>query len=386
MKYRAESSFHALGLELGSSLGGRNLIESDRNEQFDGSAWKIIGKSGILGLGVSDQYGGREASFAQTVELLRGLGHNCRDNGLLFAMGAHIWACIRPIEAFGSDEQKKRYLPNLCSGQMIASHAATEPTAGSDILGISTTAKPTAGGFVLNGRKSFVTNGPLAGLFVVLGKISGDGRLTAFLVPGDSVGVICSPNVSKMGMRTAQMCAIEFVDCEISADCVLGGEGDGMAVFMHAMELERLFILACSIGTMEWLLAQAIAYSNSRRQFGTRIAAFQRIRDKIADVSRRITIAKALLDGFARGKDAGKLMYAEASIAKLQLSESWIETCLDVMQIFGGQGYLVETELERELRDALASRIYSGTSDLQKETIATFLGLAADDRLSKVPE
>lgn len=360
------------GRQLGEHLGESDLIAMDRDEQFDARAWQQLASARVLRMCLPASVGGDGGTYAQLVEVLRGLGLACRDNGLLFALGAHLWTCLYPISVFATNAQQARYLERLMSGELIAAHAATEEQAGSDIGAIQTTARKSSDCYVLNGTKSFITNAPIAGLFLVLARVDRTRELTAFLVERENAGLKCSVNVPKMGLRTAQMGTVEFLDCAIPLNSVLGEEGGGMTIFACAMELERMFILAPAIGAMERLLQRSVDYSRARRQSGKPIAP---VRNRIVEIKRRIMCCHALLASFAARKDLGGYLGGESAMAKLQISEAWVETCLDAMQIHGGKGYLVEGEIERELRDAIASRIYSGTSDMQRSAIATFMRL-----------
>ena len=375
MKSIHDKNPYLQGQQLGEDLGESDLIAMDRDEQFNARAWQQLASSRVLRMCFPASVGGDGRTYAHLLEVLRGLGLTCRDNGLLFALGAHLWACLYPISVFATDDQKARYLDRLMSGELIAAHAATEEQAGSDIRAIQTTARKFPDRYVLNGTKSFITNAPIAGLFLVLARIEATRGLTAFLVERESAGLKCSANVPKMGLRTAQMGTVEFLDCAIPSSSILGEAGGGMTVFACAMELERMFILAPAIGAMERLLQRSVEYSQARRQFGRSIASIAQVRDRIVEIKRRIMCCHALLTSFAARKDVGGFLGGESAMAKLQISEAWVETCLDAMQIHGGKAYLVEAEIEREFRDAIASRIYSGTSDIQRTAIATFMRL-----------
>ena len=376
MKSTPDKNPYLQGRQLGEDLGESDLIAMDRDEQFNARAWRQLASARVLRMCFpASVVGDAGGTHAHLVEVLRGLGQACRDNGLLFALGAHLWACLYPISVFATHDQKARYLDRLMSGELIAAHAATEEQAGSDMGAIQTTARKFSDRYVLNGTKSYITNAPIAGLFLVLARIDESRGVTAFLVERESAGLKCSANVPKMGLRTAPMGTVEFLDCAIPLSSILGEEGGGMAVLACAMELERMFMLAPAIGSMERLLQRSVEYSKARRPFGKPIASITQVRDRIAEIKRRITCCHALLSSFAVRKDVGRFLGRESSMAKLQVSEAWIETCLDAMQIHGGKGYLVEGEIERELRDAIASRIYSGTSDMQRSAIATSMRL-----------
>jgi len=355
---------------------GRHLADLDQREEFDALGWKTIAGLGIHGLFIPKSYGGSGVDFLTTVCALEGLGSGCEDNGLIFAVNAHMWACEAPLLYFGSEEQKNKYLPGLASGAMIGAHAATEREAGSDVAAIKTTASRDAHLYVLNGNKLFVTNGPIADVIVVFAKLDpSKPALTGFLVEKGTPGLRVKRTMSKMGLRTAMMGELDLENCRVPATNRLGDEGSGMAVFNAGMELERAFILSSAVGTMERLVERCTQFAKSRRQFGRSIGSFQMVSNKIVEMKLRLDTSRALLYRVAWLKQQGRSAFMEAAETKLHLSESWVQTCLDALQIHGGHGYLTESGLERQLRDALASRIFSGTSEMQRVIIGEMMGL-----------
>ncbi len=355
-----------------------DLIELDREQRFNRADWHKCGEFGVHGWPIPADYGGKGLDILSTVYALQGLGYGCKDNGLIFAINAHIWACQIPLLTFGSEEQKKKYLPLLCRGEWIGGHAASEPEAGSDIYGLKTTAQKEGDRYILNGRKIYVTNGPVADLLIVFATVDpalGKRGLTAFLVEKERPGLIVERTVSKMGVRTTQMGELTLKDCQVPVQNRLGKEGAGLAIFSHSMEWERGFILASAVGTMERLLEQSVRYARRRKQFGQAIGKFQLVADKLVEMKMRLETAKAHLYKVAWLKKKGKMAIMEAAMAKLYISEAWVQSCLDVIQIHGGYGYLTEAEFERELRDALGSKLYSGTSEIQRMIIAQFMGV-----------
>lgn len=357
------------------SLGG-NLAELDQREEFDAAGWKTIAALGIHGLFIPRSCGGSGADFLTTVCALEGLGNGCEDNGLIFAVNAHMWACEAPLLFFGSEAQKQKYLPALASGAMIGAHAATEREAGSDVGAIRTIAARDGDAYVLNGSKLFVTNGPIADLLLVFAKLdSARPALTGFLIEKGTAGLRVRRTMSKMGLRTAMMGELDLQNCRVPAGNRLGDEDGGMAVFNAGMELERAFILSSAVGTMERLVDRCTRFAKGRKQFGRSIGSFQAVSNKIVEMKLRLDTSRALLYRVAWLKQQGRSAFMEAAETKLHLSESWVQTCLDALQIHGGYGYLTESGLERQLRDALASRIFSGTSEMQRVIIAEMMGL-----------
>lgn len=350
----------------------------DREQVFNRSGWKRCAEIGVHGLPLPRRYGGRDADPVTTMLALEGLGSGCTDNGLCFAINAHLWGCAFPIHTFGSDEQKDRFLPDLCSGEKVGALAVTEREAGSDAYSLKTVAKLRGNRYLLNGSKIFVTNGPIADVILVLASVDpgkGAHGISCFLVEKGAPGLRIGPAVEKMGLRTVPMGELFLENCEVAVANRLGREGAGLAVFNHAMEWERAFILATALGAMQRLLERCREYARSRRQFGRPIGAFQLVSTRLVDMLVRLETARLLLYRVAWLKATGQRATMEAAMAKLYVSEAWVASCQDAMQIHGAYGYLSESELERELRDALASRLYSGTSEIQRQVIAQWMGV-----------
>jgi len=365
-------------IEFAQQTLNANIIELDQQEEFNREGWKKCSDFGLLGLPIPKQYGGGEVDILTVVHGLEGLGYGCKDNGLIFSLNAHIWGCEMPILTFGTEEQKNKYLPNLCRGEFCGALAVSEPDAGSDVYNIKTTATKQGDTYLLNGNKIFVTNGPIADVIIVLATVApskGKRGLTAFIVEKGLPGFSVKRKVSKMGLRTAMMGELTLEQCVVPVENRLGKEGSGVTLFSHSMEWERGFILASAVGTMARLLEQCIQYARQRQQFGQPIAKFQLVANKIVDMKLRLETAKAMIYKVGWLKKIGKPAIMEAAMAKLYISESWIQCCTDAIQIHGGYGYLTELELERELRDAHGSTLYSGTSELQRQIISQFLRL-----------
>jgi alkylation response protein AidB-like acyl-CoA dehydrogenase len=353
------------------------VLENDKSATFPREAWVKCAEFGLQGLPVPAEYGGGGADAVTIVAALEALGYACRDNGLIFSLNAQMWACEIPIVKFGSEEQKRRYLPPLCDGSMMAAHGMSEPSAGSDAFNLSTTAEARDGGYVLNGSKTFVTNAPESELFVVFGRTGGGGfaGLSAFLVERGTPGLSVGRPLSKMGLRTSPMSELFFDDCFVSEDQLLGEPGAGMALFNASMRWERSCILASTVGTMRRLLERSLAYAKERRQFDRPIGEFQAVAHRIVDMKLRLETSRLLLYRLAWLLDRGEAKSLDAALAKLHLSESFLASSLDALSIYGGYGYMTEYELERDVRDAIGSRIYSGTSDIQYNIAAGQLGL-----------
>jgi alkylation response protein AidB-like acyl-CoA dehydrogenase len=368
-----EDVIHFAQRELGEGFATR-----EARGEFDSAGWRACAVFGIQGLPMPRAYGGRELDMASVVLALEGLGYGCEDNGLLFALGAQLWSVQMPLLRFGSAAQRERFLPGLVSGASVAAHAVTEPDAGSDMSSLQTTARPAGSAYVLTGHKRYITSAPIADLFLVTASLEagGSGRsLAAFVVERSTPGLTVSPSMDKMGLRTAQMGEVILQECRVPAESLLGKEGAGLAVFASAMEWERAFILAPVLGRLQRQLQRCVEYARRRRQFGRPIGKNQAIATKLVDMHLRLETARLLVYRAAWLKDSGKRLTSQASEVKLHLSEAWVQGALDALQIHGALGYLVESGLEREVRDALASRLFSGTSEIQRVIIAEYLGV-----------
>ena len=355
-----------------------DLVEREREGRFSREAWQKCADFGLLGLPVPEAYGGAGSDILTTMLALEGLGYGCADNGLIFSLNAQLWAVETPIARFGTEEQKRRYLPELCGGSMIGAHAMSEPGSGSDAFALATTARETASGYALSGSKTFVTNAPEADVFLVFATTNRDrgfAALCAFLVHRETSGLTVGQQLSKMGLRTSPMSELFLDDCEVPREQLLGRPGAGMAIFDASMRLERSCILASCIGTMERQLDRSIAYAKERRQFGQPIGGFQAVSHKIVDMKLRLETARLLLYHLGWEIDEGTTPTLGAALIKLHLAESFLQSSLDAVQIHGGYGYMTEYELERDVRDAIGSRLYSGTSEMQRNIVASSLGL-----------
>jgi alkylation response protein AidB-like acyl-CoA dehydrogenase len=354
-----------------------DLIHLDRDESFARESWEKCARFGIHGLPFPKEYGGGEADITTTMLAMDGLGYGCRDAGLIFAINAQMWAVQMPIWSFGSEDQKRRYLPRLISGEWVGAHGMSEPGSGSDAMSLTTSAVQRDGTWVLNGSKTFVTNAPIADVFVLFATTDpkkGFLGVSAFLAEKGQPGLTTRP-ISKMGLRTSPMGEVVLEDCALPAEALLGGVGQGSKIFNASMEWERACILASNAGAMERQLEVCIEYAKTRKQFNRPIGKFQSVANKIVDMKVRLETSRMLLYRVAWLKQCGKDAVMDAAIAKLYLSEAWVQSCLDAVQIHGGYGISTEFELERDLRDSIGGRIYSGTSEMQRNIIASRLGL-----------
>jgi L-prolyl-PCP dehydrogenase len=354
------------------------MVRSDREESFSHEGWRQCAKFGIFGMPVPSEYGGLGLGLPDLLAVMEGLGYASPDQGLLFSINAHLWTNTIPLLAYGTDSQKREYLPGLASGELIGANAASEPDAGSDIFAMRTRARRDGDSYILNGTKMFVTNATVADVFVAYATLDpalGPMGVTAFIVKRDTPGLSIDKKLEKMGLRTSPMAEVVFEDCRIPVSNRLGREGRGVAVFECSMEWERGCILANCLGVMRRQLEAAIAHAQARRQFGKPIGKYQSIANRIVDMKVRLETCRPLVYRIGKLKAQGRPAIMPAAIAKLYVSECFVKSSQDAIQIFGGYGYMTEQQVERDLRDAVGSTLYSGTTEIQRNIIAKGLGL-----------
>jgi alkylation response protein AidB-like acyl-CoA dehydrogenase len=352
--------------------------EREKNSEFNADGWKKCAAFGIQGLSMPEQYGGLGMDILTCIAAMEGLGYACKDSGLLFALNTHMWTCEAPILKFGTEAQKEKYLPRMIQGSLKGGHAITEPDSGSDAFNMKCKAEKQGDKYILNGAKTFITNAPIADILLVFAMTDphkGFAGVSAFIVekgfPGFSVG----KPLEMMGLRTCPVGEVVLRDCEVPEENRLGKEGVGSAIFNSEMEWERSCLFATHLGAMEKILEDCIHYAKDRHQFGSPIGKYQAVSHKIADMKVRIDLSRLILYKVASMKAEGKRAPLESAMAKLFISESYVQNCQDALQIHGAYGYSAEYDFERNLRDAIGGKIYSGTSEIQRNIIATFLGL-----------
>lgn len=351
--------------------------ERDAEARFDREVWDKAAAQGLMGLPYPEEYGGGGASVVTTSVAGEALGYGSLDSGFCLSWGAHVVIGGVPIWQLGTDEQKEKYLPKIASGEWIAGLGLTEPEAGSDAAGIRTTAEKKDGYYVLNGTKTFITNGPIGDVFVVLASTDKEKRsagITGFIVekgfPGFSVG----KEIEKMGNRSSPTSELIFEDCEVPVENLLGEENKGfMAVAMATLEWERSVMLAAYIGVMERHLEICIDYAKKRQQFNRPISSFQAVQFMLADMKMWLETSRWILYKVAWNKDAGIMDPLMASLSKLYITEVAMKSSHNAVQIHGGYGYTKDYEIERSVRDAQLGTIGGGTSEIQRWIIGRLL-------------
>lgn len=372
LRLRAEAVAFARG-----ALGD-GVRDDDRGGRFPAEKWRKLAEWGYFGLCVPAELGGAGLELLGGLLVTEGLGEGCSDLGLLFSASVQAWVVLRALLVFGSDEQQRRYVPGLADGTAIGAFAITEPDSGSDAFAMRTRAERVDDGWRLSGRKAFITNGPVADLIVCFAATGSGGALggsTAFLVEASAPGVELGPSQEKMGLRTSPLGDVYLEDVVVPESSVLGRVGGGVMVFNDVLEWERIWPMAAHVGAMQRELDETRSYAKQRTAFGEPIARHQAVAHRLVDMKLRLEAGRLLLYRAAWLKSHGQPALSDAAMAKLSLSEGAVASSLDALQVHGGYGFMSDFGVERQVRDAVGSRIYSGTSEMQRAIVARGMGL-----------
>jgi len=341
-------------------------------------AWRALGEHGLLGASVEAKFGGAGLGALDTARMFEAFGRGCPDTGLVFAAAAHLFACAMPVAEFGTPATRERLLPGMCAGEVVAGNAMTERGAGSDVSTLATTATPVDGGYLLNGVKTFVSNGPAADVFVTYATTdpgAGHFALTAFAVGRDTAGLNVGEPFGKLGMASCPASEVEFAGCFVPDEGVLGERGQGSIVFQQSMLWERTCLFALYVGLQDRLIDDVVSHARERGQFGRPLREFQSVSNRIVEMKLRLESGRLLLYRACWVLDQGEPDAMSSALSKLAVSEGALAGAVDAVQIFGGRGYLTGQGAEAALRDAVGGTIFSGTSDIQRQIVARELGL-----------
>ena len=344
--------------------------EIDRTDSFPRDLWPQLGDLGLLGITVSEEYGGSGLGYLAHTVTMEEISRGSASVGLSY--GAHSNLCVNQIFRNGSGEQKRRYLPRLISGEDVGALAMSEPDAGSDVVSMALRAEKKGDHYVLNGTKMWITNGPEADTFVIYGKTdpeSGSRGITAFLVEKSFSGFHASPKLDKMGMRGSSTSELVFQDCEVPEENVLGGVGEGVQVLMSGLDFERLVLAGGPLGIMQSCLDVVIPYVHQREQFGQPIGEFQLIQAKLADMYTAISASQSYVYSVARAADRSESSRKDSAGCLLFAAEQATKVALQAVQTLGGNGYLNDFATGRLLRDAKLYEIGAGTSEIRRMLI-----------------
>src|SRR5271169_3204401 len=325
----------------------------DASNAFPRRLWPMMGELGLHGITVEEDFGGLGLGYLEHVVAMEEVSRASASVGLSY--GAHSNLCVNQIRRWGTDDQKRRYLPGLISGEQVGALAMSEAGAGSDVIGMRLSARPRGDRYVLSGTKFWITNGPHADTLVVYAKTdaAADSRaVTAFIIEKDFKGFSCAQKLDKLGMRGSDTGELVFEDCEVPAENVLGPENGGAGVLMSGLDYERTVLAAGPLGIMQACLDVVLPYVRERRQFGRPIGTFQLMQGKVADMYVALNSARAYVYAVARACDAGRAARSDAAGAILFASENAVKTSLESIQALGGAGYLKEFPVERFARDA----------------------------------
>ncbi len=344
--------------------------EIDRSDRFPRELWPKLGALGVLGLTVEEEYGGAGCGYLEHVVAMEEISRASGAIGLSY--GAHSNLCVNQIRLNGTEEQKRRYLPGLISGEHVGALAMSEPGAGSDVVAMTTRAERRGDRFLLNGRKLWITNGSEADVLVVYAKTrpeAGSRGITAFIVERGFPGFSVAQKLDKLGMRGSPTCELVFEDCEVPEENVLGEVDGGVRVLMSGLDYERLVLSGGPLGIMTACLDTVLPYVHERHQFGRPIGTFELMQGKIADMYTRWNAARSYAYMCARAADAGRITRQDAAACLLFASESAVEVALQAIQALGGNGYVNDYPTGRFLRDAKLYDIGAGTNEIRRMLI-----------------
>ncbi len=345
--------------------------EADQTGVFPMEQYKKMGEMGLIGLPYSTEYegaGGDYLSYILAVEEISKV-----DGSLGISYSVQTSLCMGALNMFGTEEQKKKYLPDLCSGRKVGSFGLTEPNAGTDASGQQTIAVKDGDDYILNGQKCFITNSPLADTFVIFAmtdRSQGTKGITAFIVEKDFPGISIGKIEDKMGIRSSQVAEIILEDCRVPAENMLGKLGKGFGIAMKTLDGGRIGVAGQALGIAEGALEETIAYMKERKQFGKQLHKFQYLSFRMADLKARIEQARYCVYKAAMDKNDGKPYSVSAAIAKMVASDCAMYVTTNCVQMLGGYGFIKDYPLERMMRDAKITQIYEGTNEVQRMVIS----------------
>ena len=345
--------------------------ESDRAERFDREVAERLGEMGYLGAPVSEEYGGRGLDYVTYGIIVEEVGRG--DSAMRTVVSVQTSLVCGSVERWGSEEQKQRWLPKLCSGDAFGCFGLTEPDTGSDAASVRTRAEKTDGGWRINGQKMWISLGNQASVALVFAQTDpskGHRGMACFLVPTETEGFSSQEIHGKLGLRSSDTASLGLDGVEVGDDALMGEVGDGFKIAMSALDSGRYSVAAGCVGICQGCVDASVAYSTERKQFGVPIASFQLVQEMIADMVVRRDAARMLVRRAGELKDAGEPSTVETSIAKLYATESSVECANLAIQVHGGSGYVDDYPVERYLRDARVTTLYEGTSQIQKLIIA----------------
>ena len=378
------SSYKGLNFDLGETVDmireqvnafareeiAPRAAEIDEKNEFPNELWRKFGDLGLLGITVDEKYGGSGLGYVEHVIAMEEISRASASVALSY--GAHSNLCVNQIFRNGTEEQKMKYLPKLCSGEHIGALAMSEPNAGSDVVSMKLRAEKKGDKYILNGNKMWITNGPDAHTYVIYAKTdvnAGSKGITAFIVERGFKGFSQAQKLDKLGMRGSNTCELVFEDCEVPEENVLGQVGRGVQVLMSGLDYERVVLSAGPLGIMQSCMDVVVPYIHDRKQFGQSIGEFQLVQGKVADMYTRMNAARSYVYMVAKACDRGETTRKDAAGVILYAAELATQMALDAIQLLGGNGYINEYPTGRLLRDAKLYEIGAGTSEIRRMLI-----------------
>ncbi|XP_067937961.1 isovaleryl-CoA dehydrogenase, mitochondrial-like isoform X1 [Watersipora subatra] len=349
-------------------------IDQDNGWKGQKDFWKKLGEMGLLGMTVSDEFGGTGATYLQHCLVMEEMSRVSA--AIALSYGAHSNLCVNQIAKNGSEEQKNKYLPALCSGEAIGALAMSEVSSGSDVVSMKTTATKKGDYYVLNGSKFWITNGPDADILVVYAKTDPTQKqrgITTFLIEKGMEGFSQGVKLDKLGMRGSNTGELIFEDCKVPEANVMGKVGGGVYVLMSGLDIERAFLAAGPLGVMQACCDEAFAYAHEREQFGQKIGTYQLLQGKMADMYTTLGVTRSYVYNVAKALDNGNRVPKDCAAVILYSAEKATQMALDAIQILGGNGYINDYPTGRFLRDAKLYEIGAGTSEVRRMLIGRAL-------------
>ena len=350
--------------------------EIDEQERFPEETWHKLADMGMMGIAYPEEYGGAGLSYLTYIACCEELAKHCATTSVM--VSAHSSLCCWPIEHFGTEEQKQKYLPALCSGEKLGAFGLTEPGAGTDAAMQKTTAEDKGDHWLINGSKIFITNAGYASVFVIFAmtdKSLGTKGISAFIVDRDTPGFSVGAHEKKMGIRGSSTCELIFDNCKVPKENLLGEVGKGFKIAMMTLDGGRIGIAAQALGIAQGCIDQTVKYTQERIQFGKRISQFQNTQFQLADMQTKVDAARLLIYRAAQAKQDGEPYSHLAAMGKLFASETASDVTRRCVQLVGGYGYTREYPFERMMRDAKITEIYEGTSEVQRMVISGWMGV-----------